>query len=110
MADLVDKAKEHLSLSGVEETRDYMILSQFHEAPISCKVTVDNIEVALLRIKAPEKEFVYYYVPALAVYGKTAYFDKATNAPLDPVHGADPNQSVVLFQINAVDGSIISGN
>ena len=110
MADLVNKAKEHLSLSGVEETQDYMILSQVHEAPISCKVTVDNIEVALLRIKAPEKDFVYYYVPALAVYGKTAYFDKATNALLDPVHGADPNQSVVLFQINAVDGSIISGN
>lgn len=108
MEELMTKAKDHLSLTGLEETRDYWLLSMYYETPVTCKVEVDRIEFGLVRVKVADKDFTYYYTPAIAVYGKTQYYDQGTDNLVNNVFVSDPNESFCLFWINAIDGSIIT--
>lgn len=107
VAELMANAKAHLSLTGLEETRDYPLLSLYYETPVTCCVTVDRIEFGLIRIKAADKDFVYDYAPAIAVYATTQYYDKGTGDPVDCIFVRNPKESSCLFWINAIDGSII---
>lgn len=106
--ELMTKTKDHLSLTGLEETRDYWLLSIYYETPVTCKVEVDRIEFGLVRVKVADKDFTYYYTPAIAVYGKTQYYDQGTDNLVNNVFVSDPNESFCLFWINAIDGSIIT--
>lgn len=108
MEELMEKAKDHLSLTGLEETRDYWLLSMYYETPVTCKVAVDKVEFGLVRVKVADKDFTYYYTPAIAVYGKTQYYDQGTDNLVNNVFVSDPNESFCLFWINAIDGSIIT--
>ncbi len=108
MEELLDKAKDHLSLSGVAETSAYYILSLYYDNPVSCKVTLDKVDYGLLRVRKANQDYTYYYIPALAVYGKTGYYDQGTDKEVDPIYiHRDPDKSYCLFWINAVDGSIV---
>ena len=108
MEELMEKAKDHLSLTGLEEARDYWLLSMYYETPVTCKVEVDHVEFGLVRVKVADKDFTYYYTPAIAVYGKTQYYDQGTDNLVNNVFVSDPNESFCLFWINAIDGSIIT--
>lgn len=108
MEELMTKAKDHLSLGGIEETREYYFLSMYHETPVTCKVELDKVEFGLVRVKVANKDFTYYYTPAIAVYGKTKYYDKGTDNLVDNAFVSDPDESACLFWINAIDGSIIT--
>ena len=107
MEELMTKAKDHLSLSGIEDTRDYWILSMYYETPVTCKIEVDTVEFGLVRVKVADKDFTYYYTPAIAVYGKTKYYDQGTDNVVNSFT-SDPEERACLFWINAVDGSIIT--
>lgn len=107
MEELLDRAKEHLSFSGLEETQDYYLLDLYYENPVSCKITLDGLDFGLIWVRAANKDFTYYYTPALTVYGTTRYYDKGTDREAD-VFFLDPvPKSRTLVWINAIDGSII---
>ena len=107
MEELLNTAKEHLALTGIEETADYFILSLYYDKTVSCRIEVDHIEFGLARVNVANQDFTYYYIPALAVYGKTRFFDKGTDNPVDSVFVDPEPKSTDLVWINAVDGSII---
>ena len=75
---------------------------QFIPEEALCKVTVSEIRCGLSRIKAPEQENCYYYVPSIAFYGteenqgiqtgKTYYYSEKPE---------------LLLLLNALDGNII---
>ena len=107
MDELLDKAKDYLSLTGIAEMQEYNKLSMFYPGAITCKVTLDNIDFTLARVKVENKDYTFYYTPALVIYGTARFYDKETgdlieSALLDP----EP-ESRVLAVINAVDGSIV---
>ena len=108
MEELMTKAKDHLSLTGLEDTKDYWLLSMYYETPVTCKVELDKVEFGLVRVKVANKDFTYYYTPAIAVYGKTKYYDKGTDNLVNNAFVSDPDESACLFWINAIDGSIIT--
>lgn len=107
MEDLLQNAKEHLALTGIEETKDYYLLSIYYETPVTCKVQLDQVQFGLIRVNAMNKDFTYYYTPALAVYGTTTYYDKGTDTPADSFVLEYPAKSRCMVWINAIDGSII---
>lgn len=108
MEALLERAKEHLALTGIEETRDYYLLSLYYDTPVTCKIDLNQVQLGLVRMKAANRDFTYYYTPALAVYGTTTYYDKGTDNPADSFVLQYPAQSRCLVWINAVDGTIIA--
>ena len=78
-------------------------LVQFIPEEAMCKVTVSEIRCGLSRIKVPEQENSYYYVPSVAFYGtaenqgietgKTYYYS---------------DKPEFLFLLNSLDGSMIN--
>ena len=110
MEELLSKAKDHLALTGIEETWDYYLLSIYYETPVTCKIELDQVQLGLVRVKAANKDFTYYYTPTLAVYGTTKYYDKGTDNEVDSFVIRDPDKSRCLVWINAVDGSIIGAS
>lgn len=107
MEELLQKAKEHLALTGIEETKDYFLLSMYYETPVTCKVQLDQIQFGLIRTKVPDRDFTFYYTPAIAIYGTTHYYDQGTGTPADSFVLEDPAPERCLTWINAIDGSII---
>ena len=77
-------------------------LVQFIPEEALCKVTISEIRCGLSRIKTPEQENCYYYVPSIAFYGtaenqgiltgKTYYYSEKPE---------------LLLLLNALDGNII---
>lgn len=108
MEALLERAKEHLALTGIEETREYYLLSLYYDTPVTCKINLNQVQLGLVRVKAANRDFTYYYTPALAVYGTTTYYDKGTDNPADSFVLQYPAQSRCLVWINAVDGTIIA--
>ena len=98
---LITRAQEVMTLT---DATAYGLgdLVQFIPEEALCKVTVSEIRSGLSRIKVPEKDNSYYYVPSIAFYGtaedlgvqtgKTYYYSE---------------KSELLFLLNALDGSII---
>lgn len=110
MDELLVKAKDHLSLGGIEETREYLFLSQYHDTPVTCKTEIDRVEFGLVRVKVADKDYTYYYTPALAIFGKEKFYEKDTGEEIEWFEYTYPypHESTCLFWINAIDGSIIT--
>ena len=110
MDELLVKVKDHLSLGGIEETREYLFLSQYHDTPVTCKTEIDRVEFGLVRVKVADKDYTYYYTPALAFYGKEKFYEKDTGEEIEWFEYTYPypHESTCLFWINAIDGSIIT--
>lgn len=98
MDEIINRAKEHLSLSDAYEygaSLDYM------DEDYSCTVTITHVEYGLTRTKVPNTDESYYYVPAAMLSGNVEYKILDT----DEVFFCRDN--VQLLIVNAVDGSII---
>ncbi|MEE1329072.1 MAG: DUF6034 family protein, partial [Oscillospiraceae bacterium] len=106
--DLMDLAREHLSLFGAEAQYMAPILSNWYQKPFTCKVEIDRIEFGLARIRVPNKDFTFYYVPAFVLHGHATYYDKQTGAYIKFPYEPNLEMERPLVWINAVDGSIIS--
>lgn len=111
ITDLLEKAKIQLSLCdsyaslGVpsELIRNY---EYAYNEPLVGKVEINKIDFGLARIKVPNLEDSYYYVPSLVVKGDTDYYGK--NSGNFYVGSSDlNNQFQSLIWLNAVDGSIL---
>ena len=107
---LMEKVKSHLSLTGVEETSEYFVMSSLYQEPMTCQVNLSKVEFGLARMKAPNQDDTYYYSPALKVYGSMNYYSKSTGERLENLIHEDPNFLYDLVWINAVDGSILESS
>lgn len=107
MAELLEKAQEQLSLRGLEETRDYFILSNLYEGTVTCQVEMTDVEFSFQRTQVPNKDYTYYYVPSLAFSGTTRYYDQTTGALVDD-YFVEPNKVTTLLWLNAVDGTVLA--
>lgn len=107
VTELLEKAQEQLSLRGLEETRDYFLLSNLYDGTVTCQVELTDVEVGFQRTQVPDKDYTYYYVPSLAFSGTTRYYDQATGALVDD-YFVEPDKVTTLLWLNAVDGTVLA--
>lgn len=106
ITDILERVKEVLSLSDIY-TYDYdCIVDLCREADINigCKVSINQIKYNLIRVKKPNTDDYYYYVPGYLFSGNIELFDKSSGETFS--HFEDIN----LMALNAVDGSIVYMN
>ena len=99
--ELLDLAKTNLMLSTFSQ---YDIGAQISPSSqnIICKVTISKVTYALARIRKPNTDTSYYYIPALTIYGDAGFYNKATG------DFYFSNDDLTLLSLNAVDGSIVN--
>ena len=109
---VLDLACQHLQLSdlyayGMGEDSIAMMQEAAGE-DISCKVNVGQLQYGLLRVKAPNMDESYYYVPGVVLSGEIDYVGKKTGTVYASSGTEIWNERTVpLVAINAVDGSIV---
>jgi hypothetical protein len=97
-----DRATYGLPDYFIEETEDYIGES------LVCNVTITDAEYGFGRVKVPNTDDNYYYIPVLAFRGTSTYVSEKSNTVYydnTPHSGEKP---AILFCINAIDGSIIN--
>lgn len=111
--ELAEKCMQQLSLSDraayglpdyfIEETEDYT------GEKLLCQVSITEAEYGLGRVKVPNTDDNYYYIPVLAFRGTVVYVsDKSGTVYYDNTPSEPSENLPILLCINAIDGSIIS--
>lgn len=111
--ELAEKCMQQLSLSDraayglpdyfIEETEDYT------GEKLLCQVSITEAEYGLGRVKVPNTDDNYYYIPVLAFRGTVVYIsDKSGTVYYDNSPANADEKPPILLCINAIDGSIIS--
>lgn len=98
MEDIVNRAKEQLSLSDAYEYG--AVLDNMGE-DFYCTVSITQLEYGLTRTKAPNTDESYYYVPAAMFLGNVEYRYQNTGETFYF------QEDVPLLMLNAVDGTVI---
>ena len=98
MEDIVNRAKEQLSLSDAYE---YGAVLDNAGKDFNCTVSITQLEYGLTRTKAPNTDESYYYVPAAMFLGDIEYRYQASGETFYF------KEDVPLLILNAVDGTVI---
>lgn len=101
MDKLMEMAKNQFQLSDAYAYGIGGIMAE-SDQEIECNVDVCNLEYGLTRVKVPNTEDSYYYIPSIALYGDVEYKIHETGET------CFFKENVALLLLNAVDGSIIS--
>lgn len=101
MDELFDIAKSHFSLTDYYEYDTQMLTSTVSE-DLGCLVEISSIDYGLTRVKVPNTDESYYYVPAVVFNGTTQFYGIAS----DNVYNT--TQTHPLLILNAVDGTVIN--
>lgn len=104
MDELFQRAEGHLALSDYYQY-DYM--GYLLDSPENwlCMVNISDAELGMTRVKVPNSDESYYYVPAISFTGAIQYQEKDTGTVYDVETEGDKQ---VLLILNAVDGSVIN--
>lgn len=102
---LMERAKTHFSLSDYYEY-DHKSLLSITDEDYNCYVTISEIEYGMTRVKVPNSDERYYYVPAMFFYGSIQFEGKESGTIYD-IDLVSDVQSPLLI-LNAVDGSVIN--
>ena len=102
--ELLEKVKSHLSLYDYNE---YMGLSTKSDEEISCTVSRTGMEYGLTRVKVPDTNDSYYYVPAVTFRGNYQAYTQSGKLWFDSNDWWNGEQQTLLV-LNAVDGSVIN--
>ena len=102
--ELLEKVKSHLSLYDYNE---YMGLSTKSDEEISCTVSITGMEYGLTRVKVPDTNDSYYYVPAVTFRGNYQAYTQSGKLWFDSNDWWNGEQQTLLV-LNAVDGSVIN--
>ena len=100
--DLLEKAKQHLSLSDSNHYGLQNVYGVLKE-PLDTSVIIGNIRYGLLREKVPETDDSYYYLPGVVLYGVVE--NVGTETQYLYYQSDEPYPIVAL---NAVDGTVIA--
>lgn len=101
--ELMAAAKNYLELSDYYEYGFGPVVDLLDEE-VNCKVNITELERNLTRVKVPNSDESYYYVPAIAFKGSVEYINPISK---EVYFSSD---DVTLVTINAVDGTVIMGN
>lgn len=100
MDELMEIAKNHFYLNDAYNYGIGGIMDSSNEI-IRCGVDINHLEYGLTRVKIPNIEDGYYYIPSVILQGNVEYIgDETGGVYID-------NQNIPLLVLNAVDGSII---
>ena len=110
--ELAEKCMQQLSLSDratyglpdyfIEETEDYT------GEKLLCQVSITEAEYGLGRVKVPNTDDNYYYIPVLTFRGTVVYIsEKSGTVYYDNTPINSDEKPPILLCINAIDGSII---
>ena len=97
---LMENAKNYFQLT---DAYFYGIGGSMDESgtDVDCNVDINNLEYGLSRVKVPDTDDSYYYVPSIALSGDIQYTLSDTGEV------CFSNENTTLLLLNAVDGSII---
>lgn len=68
---------------------------------LGCKVEINGLEYNLIRVKKPNTDTSYYYLPGIILSGSIEFYNKATGELICCLEQGQ------LLALNAVDGSVI---
>lgn len=112
MDKLIERAKQQVSFS---DSKAYYLHASFIEMyekaygeNIICRINITQMDYGLTRVKVPNTDDSYYYVPALMLSGSIEYCGKNTGNVYDSysqIKGTDELYPLVC--LNAIDGSVI---
>ena len=100
--ELIDRAREHLRLSDIG-AYDYAGFFNWGYEGLGCRVQITNIQYGLTRVKIPNTDERYYYVPAMFFWGREEVYDTDSGEILRDTGKTDR----LLLALNAVDGTVI---
>lgn len=98
---LLEYAKSNLSLSDYYNYGFGMFIDQIDE-PLSCNVELQKLNFNLLRVKVPDTDDHYYYVPGIILQGRTQYIGQNSG---ELYYESDELENYIA--LNAIDGSVI---
>ena len=102
--EVMEKAKTFFTHSDAYEYGLGDALDQIKEE-IGCTVDVCDISYNLSRVKAPNNDQRYYYVPAMVFRGRVEYYLKDTG---EVIYDSDESGGLKdLLMLNCVDGTVI---
>ena len=106
MPELLERVEQAMSLSDIYEFDFDSIVEMYQEQSIDlgCLVEIHSLDHNLIRVKKPNTEEEYYYIPGIVVTGDIEYYSKATGDAICKMTQAR------LLALNAVDGSVININ
>lgn len=112
METLIEKAKQHLSLRDVGEyglsSEEIAADEDYFGEEINCKVNIVEMEYGLTRVKVPNSDDKYYYIPSLALYGTVEYCGEQSGTVYSSSgEYSSEDRLINLVCLNAIDGSII---
>lgn len=105
MEDLTGIAINHLSLSDYYQY-DYLGYITDSAEELECKVNISNVDYGLTRVKVPNTDDSYYYVPAMIFWGSIQYHGEETGNIYDVE--LDYGTEFPLLILNAIDGTVIN--
>lgn len=112
MNDLMSRAASHLSLSDYHQYgiggELLELLEDLSGEKYICKVEICDMEYGMLRVKVPNTDDSYYYVPGIVLYGSVDYFGSESGILYESSGTTIGNARISpLLAFNAVDGSVI---
>lgn len=103
--ELIQLAKEKFLLSDYYEY-DTLLLIDSHSEELGCNVEICGFDYGLTRVKVPNTDESYYYVPAITFKGKIWFYGKESGNIFE-ISG-DYDTTLPLLILNAVDGTVIN--
>lgn len=97
---LISKAKDHLVLSDVSAYVPTYVMS--NKEKMVCNIDIDSFQYGLLRVKVPNTDESYYYVPGIILSGCVTVETKDGS-----ILYYTSESPIALVALNAVDGTII---
>ena len=111
MDELMDRVKNHITLSDAGAYSISMDTIESLEMDfgeeIICNIDIIKMEYGLTRVKAPNTDDSYYYVPAILLSGTYNYCGVDTGLIYFSSEEMSDGPIVSLVCINAIDGSVI---
>lgn len=98
--ELIGIAKNHFQLSDIFAYGFGSVMENLG-LEFSCYVDITRMEYGLSRVKVPNTDESYYYVPSIALYGNIEYSIQDTGEV------CFSNEDTTLLILNAIDGSVI---
>ena len=111
MDELMDRVKNHVTLSDAGAYSISMdtieSLERDFGEEIVCKIDITQLEYGMSRVKVPNTDDSFYYVPAILLRGTISYCGVDTDTIYFSSDEMEDGPIVPLVCMNAVDGSII---
>lgn len=103
ISELLESAKNILSHSDMYayDFNAIVDLCKEQQIVLGCKVEINGLEYNLIRVKKPNTDTSYYYLPGIILSGSIEFYNKATGELICCLEQGQ------LLALNAVDGSVI---